>query len=317
MSKGTRRTTLLRIIKTGIVNFTRNAWLAIAAMAIMIITLTIILFSIIANETFKHTISQITDKINISLYLKDTVTEKQKDKLLADLKALPSVESVTYLSKTDALHKYMEDNAGNKQLLAAINQTDNPLPATVQIKPHDLNQLNQIREFAARPENRALQSDPMSDSGDRRKAIDQITHATNILVRVGIVAVAVFAVVSVLIIFNTIQMAIFNRRDELQIMRLLGASTSYIRGPFVVETVIYGILSAVISVFIINTVFVAAAGSLQATSLGLLDIAYSQEFFAAHYWKLLLMQLTLGILIGAVSSLIATRRYLKFKTAKH
>ena len=93
---------------------------------------------------------------------------------------------------------------------------------------------------------------PPSYSGQEKKAIDRITHATNVLKEIGIVAVAVFAAVSVLIIFNTIQMAIFNRRDEIQIMRLLGAGTWYIRGPFVVESIIYGILSAVISVLIIN-----------------------------------------------------------------
>jgi cell division transport system permease protein len=99
-------------------------------------------------------------------------------------------------------------------------------------------------------------------------------------------------------------------------MRLLGASTNYIRAPFVVETVIYGVISAVISLLIINALFITASGSLQATSLGLLDISYSQQYFQEHYWKLLLMQLVLGILIGAASSIIATRRYLKFKTPK-
>jgi cell division transport system permease protein len=128
--------------------------------------------------------------------------------------------------------------------------------------------------------------------------------------------VVVFATISVLIIFNTIQMAIFNRRDELQIMRLLGASTSFIRGPFVVEAVIYGVLSAVISILLINAIFITASSSLQATSFGLLDISYSQAFFEDHYWVLLSLQLALGILIGAASSIIATRRYLKFKTSK-
>jgi cell division transport system permease protein len=133
-----------------------------------------------------------------------------------------------------------------------------------------------------------------------------------------VVAVAVFALISVLIIFNTIQMAIFNRRDELTIMRLLGASTSYIRGPFVVEAIIYGILSALISVsvFLINSLFVASSSALEATSLGLLDINYSGEYFKQHFWWLLTMQLVVGILIGAVSSTVATHRYLKFKTHK-
>jgi cell division transport system permease protein len=314
---GPRMTTFVRIIRAGMINFVRNAWLAMAAMAIMVITLTIILFSVIANATFNNTVEQIEDKINISVYLKDSVTEKQRDDFISGLKHLENVEAVNYLSKEDALRAYMEQNKGNEQLLSAINETDNPLPATIQIKPFDLGKIQEIRDFVSKSENKALQSDPMSDSGDRREAIDNITKATHILGRVGIVAVALFAVISVLIIFNTIRMTIFNRRDELQIMRLLGASTSYIRGPFIVETIIYGVISAIVSILIINAIFVTASASLQATSFGLLDISYSQEFFSDHYWLLLAVQLTLGILIGAVSSLIATRRYLKFKTAKH
>lgn len=309
-------TTFVRIIRTGMVNFVRNLWLAIAAMAIMIITLSIILFSVIVNATFNNTVQQITSKIDVSVFLKDSVTPAQTQKLLKQLKALPSVQSVQYLSKEQALQQYESQNAGNTQLLQAIDETNNPLPATINIKPRDLNQINQIRNFVDGPNIAKLQSDPASDSGDRRAAIDKITRATNILRRVGVSAVLIFAVISVLIIFNTIQMAIFNRRDELQIMRLLGASTWFIRGPFVVETVIYGILSAVVSVLIINAVFVTASGSLQATSFGLLDISYSQSYFESHYWLLLTIQLALGIFIGAASSVIATRRYLKFKTPK-
>jgi len=109
-------------------------------------------------------------------------------------------------------------------------------------------------------------------------------------------------------------MAIFNRRDEITSMRLLGATTSYIRGPFIVESAIYGILSAVISILIINSAFVASSTALQASSLGLLDIGYASDFFGQNFWKLLAMQLMVGIVIGTVSSVIATRRYLKFKT---
>lgn len=309
-------TTFSRIIRTGAVNFVRNMWLAIAAMAIMIITLTIILFSVIVNATFNNTVQQITSKIDVSMFLKDSVTPDQTTKLVKQLRALPSVQSVAYLSKDQALQIYEAQNAGNTQLLQAIDETNNPLPATVNIKPKDLNQIGQIRRFVDRKDIQNLQSDPASDSGDRREAIDKITHATNILRRVGVSAVLIFAIISVLIIFNTIQMAIFNRRDELQIMRLLGASTWFIRGPFVVETVIYGVLSAIISVLIGNAIFVTASGSLQATSFGLLDISYSQSFFEGHYWELLTVQLALGIFIGAASSVIATRRYLKFKTPK-
>jgi cell division transport system permease protein len=314
MSRGL--TTFGRIIRTGMVNFVRNMWLAIAAMAIMIVTLTIILFSVIVNATFANTVTQITNKIDVSVYIKDSITPDTTQHFITQLKAMPSVKSVTYLDKEQALKAYRQQNAANLSLLQAINETENPLPATIRIKPTNLNDIDQIRTFIDKPENKALQSDPASDSGDRRAAIDKITHATNILQRAGIGAVIVFATISVLIIFNTIQMAIFNRRDELQIMRLLGASTWFIRGPFVVESIIYGVLSAIVSILLINALFVTASSSLQATSFGLLDISYSQTFFETHYWVLLSVQLALGIMIGAASSIIATRRYLKFKTPK-
>jgi cell division transport system permease protein len=308
--------TFVRVIRTGIVNFVRNAWLAIAAMAVMIITLTIVLFSIVTNATFANTIAQITDKIDISVYLKDTTTEAQRSKIMSDLRALPNVKSVTYLSKDEALQRYKEQNTGNTALLSAINETDNPLPATIQVKPRELSKIQQIKDYLSTTSARNIQSDEPSYSGDRKAAIDKITHATNLLRRAGIVAVLVFALISVLIIFNTIRMTIFNRRDELTIMRLLGATTWFIRGPFVVESIIYGIVSAVTSTLLIHALFVASSSTLQASSLGLLDISYASEYFNGHLLQLLLMQLALGILIGAASSTIATRRYLKFKTSK-
>ena len=309
-----RLVTLSRILKTGIVNFIRNAWLAIAAMAVMVVTLTIVLFSLITNATFANTIKTITDKIDISVYLSDSITSEQRSQLITSLESLPNVKSLKYVSKADALKDYLADNAGNPELLSAVSQTDNPLPATLQLKPRDLNKLEEIKTYLSKADVKALQSDEPSYSGDRKEAIDRITHATNIMQRAGVIAVLVFTVISVLIIFNTIQMAIFNRRDELTIMRLLGAKTWYIRGPFVVESILYGVISAFISVGVIHGLFVASRSALEATSLGLLDINYSAEYFQTHFWDLLLLQLGIGILIGAVSSIIATRRYLKFKT---
>ncbi len=313
-----RFNTLRRIVRTGMLNFVRNAWLAIAAIAVMVVTLTIILFSIVANATFSNTIQQITDKINISVYLKDGISDSQRVLLMKELKKLPNVKDVRYVSKADALSKYRADNAGNQSLLQAVSETGNPLPASISIDPVDPGQIQTIKDFLDQPRNKAFQ-DPQagtSYSGDRKAAIDKITHATNVLQRVGVIAVMVFAVISVLIIFNTIQMAIFNRRDELTIMRLLGATTWYIRGPFVVESIMYGVIAAIASILIVNSVFITASSALQASSLGLLDIEYSGRYFHKHFWQLLALQLGIGIVIGAVSSVIATRRYLKFKTSK-
>jgi cell division transport system permease protein len=315
MNMRRRLITLNRIIHAGVVSFIRNASLAIAAMAVMVVTLTIVLFSLIANATFGHTIAQITDRIDVSVFLKDDVTQAQTDSLIAQLKKQPNVAHVQYLSKEQALAEYNKQNAGNQSVLAGTAIAGNSIPATIKVKPRNLNQIQDIRTFLVKPENAKLQTDRSpSYSGDRKKAIDNITQATNVLRRVGIFAVIVFSIISALIIFNTIQMAIFNRRDEITIERLLGAGTWFIRGPFVVESILYGILSAIISMLIINSIFVAASGALQASSLGLLDISYAQDYFNSHFILLLLMQVGAGILLGAASSVIATQRYLKFKT---
>ncbi len=308
--------TFLRIVKTGLQNFVRNAWLSIAAMAVMIITLGIILFSIVANATFTNTITQITDKIDISVYLKDEIDEETQKNLINQVQNLENVKSVEFVTKEQALNEYRKANENNIDLLLAISQTDNPLPASLRIKPNDVNRIEEIRAFIEQPDIKQLQSDETSYSADRKEAIDKITEATRFLQQVGLAGVLVFTVISMLIIFNTIQMAIFNRRDELRIMRLLGASTWYIRGPFIIETIVYGIISAVISVSIGASLFSIASNAFAASSLGLLDISFAYSYFNEKFVLILTSQLIIGILIGAVSSFIATRRYLKFKTSK-
>jgi len=311
-----RLITLGRIIKSGAQNFMRNATLAIAAIAVMVITLTIVLFSLITNAAFGHTIQQITDKIDVSVFLKDDVKPEQRDKLLADLRKTENVKSVDYQSKEDVLKQQQKPSDENLDLQLALAQIDNPFPATIHVRPVDPNKLQSIQAFLDKPEIQALQSSKTSYSGDKKTALDNITKSTRFLRQAGLVGVIVFAMVSMLIIFNTIRMAIFNRRDELQIMRLLGASTSYIRGPFVVETIIYGIVSAIISVTLINSLFVVAGSALAASNFGLLDIGFANSYFRDRFWLILASQLGIGILIGAVSSTVATRRYLKFKSSK-
>ncbi len=305
--------TLERIFKNGFVNFGRNIWLAIAAMAMMGITLTILLFAVVANATFSHTISDITSHIDVSVYLKDSVTETQRSDLINNLKSIDNVQAVAYISKDQALKNYRSQNINNQALLTAISETDNPLPASLVISPRDPNKLDTIKDYLDKPAVKALQSDPTSYSGDRKAAIDKIAKATHFFRQAGVIGIIIFIFISMLIIFNTIRMTIFNRRDELVIMRLLGATPGYIRGPFVVETMLYGVVAAVISLLICGALFAVASSTLQASSLGLLDIKYSGDYFKKNLWIILTTQILAGIIIGAASSTIAARRYLKLK----
>ena len=311
-----RLLTFMRVLKSGLQNSLRNITLAVAAMAVITITLTTVLLLVIANATLNSTIKQINNKINISVYLKDSVTTQQKDQIVHDLKAMSEVKTVAYISKDEALAIYEAQNSTNTSIQSAVSQTENPLPATINITPINPSKLDQVKNYLNKPTVVILQSDPSSYSGNLKVAIDKIGKTTTLLREAGLISVVVFAAVSVLIIFNTIRMTIFNRRDELQIMRLLGASTWYIRGPFVVENIIYGILSAIISIALVDILFTSVSKSLQASSFGLLDIGYANSYFRQYFWYILLIIVGLGILIGTVSSVIATRRYLKFKTSK-
>lgn len=305
--------TIERIFKYGFINFGRNIWLAVAAMAMMAITLTILLFAVVANATFSHTIADITSHIDVSVYLKDDVTLQQRTDLITQLRQNPNVVAVDFISKDQALKTYRAQNANNPNLLSAISETENPLPSSLKIEPKDPEKLDSIKTFLDKPEIAKLQSDPTSYSGDRKAAIDKIGSATHFFRQAGVVGIIVFILISMLIIFNTIRMTIFNRRDELIIMRLLGAKPWFIKGPFVVETMLYGIVAAAISLGVCAALFKIASSTLQASSLGLLDISYSNQYFTKNLGLILVVQIGAGILIGAASSAIATRRYLRLK----
>jgi cell division transport system permease protein len=307
---------LWRIILAGFRNFVRNAWLSIAAMAVMVVTLSIVLFSFIANATFSYTVAEIRDKIDISVYLLDDVSQEQRDDLITQLNNIDNVRDVVYISKDQALADYIEQNKDNVDLQLAISQTENPLPATLRIKLVNPDNVEELKIFLDQPDIKALQSDETSYAGDRKEAIDKIAQATTFIRQAGIIGVVIFAAISVLIIFNTIQMAIFNRRDELSIMRLLGASRWYIRGPFLIESALIGIFAAFISVFLCKIIFTIASETLGASSFGLLDIAYSSRYFADNFWPILGLQTGLGIAIGGISSFIATQRYLRLRAGK-
>ncbi len=316
MQKSHRFITFERIIKYGIISFGRNIWLAIAAIAMMGITLTILLFAVVSNATFRHTIDGLTSHIDVTLFLQDSVTDKQRDTLMNEIKALPNVKSVTYSSKAQVLKKYEAQNAGNNDLLSAISETSNPLPANLDIIPKDPNNLQQIYDFMNKPNIKPLEAQTADDSNSiqRKQAVDKITRATHFFEEAGVIGIIVFVFISILIIFNTIRMAIFNRRDEVIIMRLLGASPGFIRGPFIVETVIYGVVAALLSVTLCWTLFRIASSTLQASTFGLLDISYASQFFSAHFWSILGDQIGAGIIIGAASSALATRRYLRLRS---
>jgi cell division transport system permease protein len=194
-------------------------------------------------------------------------------------------------------------------LLEAISETDNPLPASLQVKAKDPNKLNSITDLVNQPDNKPLLADrdAISYSGDRKATIDKIVRTSDFFKATGLVASIIFIVISTLIIFNTIRMAIFTRREEIEIMQLVGATNWFIRGPFIFEASLYGIIAAVIALVIIYTVVLGGAPKLGSY----IDTGSIVGFLQSHVLLVSAVELSIGILIGAISSLFALKRYLK------
>lgn len=302
--------TFTRICRYGLSNFARNAWLTTAATVVMVVTLTIILATFTLHMVFDDTLKDIRQKIDISVYLSDTITEEQTNELTGAIKGVEGVSSVDYTSKAQARQEYIDQNRGDVQQLEALSVLgeENPFPASLRVKVNDTRHLDDISALVNREEYKPLQSKPASLSGTRKDAIENIARVAQFSEIAGLAVSGLFLVLSIMVIFNTIRMAIFNRRDEIEMMKLIGAERSFIRGPFIVEASLYGVFAAVVAVALMYLLLLAAGPSI--ASYGI-NIQPTLAFFS-HYPALIFIgEVFAGILIGIASSLLAIRRYLR------
>lgn len=300
----------LRVCRFGFNNFARNAWLSTAATIVMVVTLVILLTTFTARMIFNDTLGKIREKIDVSVYLVDTITEEQKAQFTQAIKELEIVTAVEYTSKEQARELFKQQNKAYFEQLEALGELgeQNPFPASLRIYTNDPNRLEEINQLVNKEEYKGLQSEPASISGERRSAIEAIARAAYFSELVGLGASIIFVILSIMIIFNTIRMAIFNRRDEIEIMKLIGAEKSFIRGPFIIEASLYGVFAAVISVALMYGLLIGVGPQLVAYDI---EVGPTLAFFATWPFAIFLVQLGVGMVIGVVSSLLAMRRYLK------
>ncbi|HEU5187310.1 MAG TPA: permease-like cell division protein FtsX [Candidatus Saccharimonadales bacterium] len=305
-----RWNSFLRICRYGFSNFARNAWLSTAATIVMVVTLLVLLTTFTARMIFNDTLGKIREKIDVSVYLVDAITEEQRTKFTQAIEDLEIVTSVEYTSKEQARELFKQQNKAYFEQLEALGELgeQNPFPASLRIYTNDPNRLEEINQLVNKDEYKLLQSEPASISGERRSAIDTIARAAYFSEIVGLGASVIFVTLSIMIIFNTIRMAIFNRRDEIEIMKLIGAEKSFIRGPFIIEASLYGVFAAIISVALMYGLLIAAGPQLVAYDI---EVSPTLAIFATWPLLIFLAQLGVGVVIGVVSSLLAMRRYLK------
>lgn len=312
-SRQTRRKwlTFVRMCRYGVNNFSRNLWLTIAATAVMTITLLIIFVTLAARQVLVDTVATIKDRVDMSIYVKTDTTDAQAKDIQKEIEKLSSVKTVTYISPEQARKNFANENKTDSQTLDALNEATNKLPGTFRVNIVDINDPSELDRFVKTNEVYKEHADPdrpASFSGERRSAIQNIGRWVEFAERAGVVASVVFIVISSLIVFNTIRMAIFNRKEEIQMMKLIGADRSFIRGPFIVEAIVYGVIAAVIATVLGMAGLYASKDKLASYEV---SVNGTVEGLTVYIGVVLVGMILVGALIGVISSLFATRKYLK------
>jgi cell division transport system permease protein len=299
-------TIISRIFHFGLKNFWRNGWLSTATVAIMTLAsigfLGLIMFGVITHAAA----SAIQDKIDISVYFNTNTSEDEILNIQQSLKGLSQVASVNYISQDQALATFQQNHASDPTVSQAINQLDtNPLEASLNVTAKDPSEYGAINDYLSSP--------------DLSQYIDTISYAQNqdvinrlaAIVRdvsIGGWIVTIFlALIAGLVMFNTIRLAIYSNREEIGVMRVVGASNSLVRGPFVVEGMLWGLISAVVSLVVFAPVLYFVSPYLNEFIPGLNIFQY----FYTHVIQLFIYEFLFGVVIGGLSSFWAVRRYLK------
>lgn len=303
--------TFVRMCRYGVNNFSRNTWLSIAATAVMTITLLIIFMTLVARQVLVDTVDAIKGKTDMSIYVRTDTSAQDAESIQDAIKQLPGVNTVRYISPEDARKDFAKDNKSDAQTLEALNEAVNKFPGTFRVNIIDINDPSQLDKFVKTNELYKKHADPNrqpSFNGQRRDAIRKIGQAVQFAERTGLIASAIFIVISSLIIFNTIRMAIFNRKEEIQMMKLIGADRGFIRGPFVVEAIVYGFIAALLATGLGIAALYAVKDKLAAYDIA---INNTVNLVTEYVVFVLLFMIVAGAIIGILSSLLATRKYLK------
>jgi cell division transport system permease protein len=297
---------LSRIIKYGFQSFLRNGWLSTATIAIMILALFVLQGLLLFNVLAEKAIVAVQNKIDISVYFKNNVSEDQILQLKKTLEEFSEVKKTEYISADQALTEFQARHQDNPTISQAIEELGiNPLLSSLNIKSYDPKQYVTI---AAYLNNESLQ--PLIEKvtyAQNQVVIERLINIVDTAQRSGIALTIIVALIAVLVAFNTIRLAIYTNRETIGIMRLVGASNNLIRGPYIVEGILYGLLAGALS-FAIIVPLVSYTSPYVANFIPEINL---QTYFAQNFLRLLGYQILFGIILGTVSSFIAVRRYLR------
>lgn len=298
-------------MRSGFVNFWRNGVVSFAAVLIMTVTLFTLGVLMFMGALLESSLEQIKSKVDINIYFTLDAPEEDIFSLQKTIEALPEVASVAYISRDDALANFRERHKNDQLTLQALDELgENPLPASFGVKAKEVSQYEGIAKF--------LEGQSALSGGNTRiidkvnyqqnkVAIERLTKVITGAQKIGFATTLFLILVSIVITFNTIRLAIYTAREEIAVMRLVGAENRYIRGPFIIEGVMYGLFSGIIALILFYPMTLWLGNTTEDFFGGLNVLAY----YADNFGQIFLIIMSTGIGLGVVSSYLAVRKYLK------
>ncbi|MFA5773062.1 MAG: permease-like cell division protein FtsX [Candidatus Paceibacterota bacterium] len=301
---------LKRIIVSGYRNFKRSGFTSVASILVMTITLFVVTSLIFIQAALNSSLNDIKEKVDVTVYFVSDTPESSIKNIEGALKNLPEVRDVTYTSQDDALIKFKEKHSNDYLTLQALDELDsNPLGASLNVKAKDPSQYENIAKYFESED--ALSKGALTiidkiDYHQNKIVIDRLTSIINGAKKLGFAVSLILILISLLITFNTIRLIIYMSREEISVMKLVGAEGRYIRGPFIVSGVLVGIVASLLTVLIFFPVSIWL-GNQMTDFVGINLYTY----FKSNFFQLFIIMLGSGVIIGSISSIFAIHRYLR------
>lgn len=305
--------TIKRMLRAGFLDFWRNGFVSLASILVMTVTLFVVGMTLFAGVILNSALGELRDKADVSVYFTTNAPEDQILQLQKSLQALPQVQSVSYISADDALAAFRELHQDDQLTLQALQELgDNPLGAELDIKAKDISQYDSISQFLEQQQSDQSSGPSIIDKinyfdAQHRQALDRLQEITDSAGRLGLIIILLLIGVTLAISFNTLRLAIYTSREEIQVMRLVGAGAFYIRAPFMVEGVLYGLISGVITLVLFYPL-TYWLGQATANFFGGINVF---SYYISHFLMFFAIIIGTGVVLGAVASYLAVRRYLK------
>lgn len=295
-----------RIFNTGWTNFKRNSYLSLGTTGVMVLVLLLFSALMALNFLSLKIVASLQEKVDVTAYFKSEASDEEIGAIKEAVQSLGDVRGVEYVSKEDALEEFKARHSGDVLIQESLAELDsNPLQASLNIEATDPSKYASIVSYLEANKFRSLID--KINFYENEQVIGRVERISGGLQNWGFVLTMAMAMVAVLVTFNTIRLTIYNQKQEIEIMRLVGGSNWHIKAPYLVEGGLYGVFAALVSIVIFYPLVYLASPKVEM----LMPNASLMGYFTANAFQYVLLVFSGGMLLGVVSSTVAIRRFLK------